>query len=437
MRVEAAFSASQRRRAWLLVGLGLSLLTAPLPALGVELCSGTASDFKLLDPGDDESGLGGTGLSPTRAHEDESGIGGTGRAPDPGDEDSGIGGTGAGPGSGEDDSGLGGTGLFGTFSRVDGGSPETGSSEAKERGPTGSTGRADRVCLNGVEVTIPETLALESSGDGEGPSSLLQGQIAYVEAARLGVDIVAQRVVIAEPGAGQLEAVSKSGRRLIVSGRRVQLAEDATLAQGLDLAAGTWIAFHGSRAPDGTIRATRVDAGVDGETRSIPREFPDRVATWLREADPRWASIEGFVRDLGERPHVAGLALEFPRPRAAAMRERLQVGARVRVGGRLGAGAVLRVEPPPRWLRPTRPDRFVPERPASEPTRPPSTRPAPDARGGNPGRPGPKAGGGNPGRPGPKAAPHRRPDVVRPQRPSVRDMVPEKSPRDVAPPVLR
>lgn len=138
---------------------------APTQAHATEVCSQTPSAFERVDPGDDESGIGGTGLVPSSSgplmarggDDDESGIGGTGRAPH---------------GGSDDESGIGGTGLFGTVLRV------------------------DRLCVNGFEVQVPDTLQIESALSGEGPQTLRVGQIVFIRALRTDSSLIAQRIQI-------------------------------------------------------------------------------------------------------------------------------------------------------------------------------------------------------------------------------------------------
>ena len=177
-------------------------LVAPAHARAAEACTGAPSAFLVLDPGDDDSGIGGTGRSPTPAPRVRSGD----------DDDSGTGGTGQAPGRPDDgDSGIGGTGIFGTVSR------------------------GDRLCVNGFPIEVPQTLTLEASTGASSENRLAAGQVVFVHATRSEDTLVAQRIVLLDDHAGQVEVFAPAERQLIVSGRRVRLAEGLEWGDGLGL----------------------------------------------------------------------------------------------------------------------------------------------------------------------------------------------------------
>ena len=155
----------------------------------------------------------------------------------PGDDDSGIGGTGRAPTKpapstllGDDESGIGGTGIYGTV------------------------GRSDRLCVSGIEIQVPEQLAIESSSaqaqGAAGDRLLAPGQVVFVIAKRSDDGLIAQKILIDEKYAGRIDQLAPDGKTMIVSGRRVRLGLgavlDPVLASGQDaLREGQWIDFHG------------------------------------------------------------------------------------------------------------------------------------------------------------------------------------------------
>jgi hypothetical protein len=323
---------------WIVAGAPI----LPADVVAAEACAGSPSGLLLLDPGDDESGIGGTGRGPDpslRAHagdDEDSGTGGTGHVPRPADDG---------------DSGVGGTGIFGTV------------------------GRGDRLCVNGLAIEVPETLTIESSTEGSSGDRLAAGQVVFVQASRSEDGLVARRIVLLEDQAGQIEVFDPARRELIVSGRRVRLAEDLAWGDALaldSLKAGQWISVHGLIDPDRVLVASRIESGRAGAVRQIDDSEGQRAHRWLAQAGPfEYVSIEGFLTGTRERPRLAGFALELGAAVSDTLRERVQPGSRVRTGGRIDAAGTLRVRPPPRpdSARDTAPGR--PEiRPGSEPAPP-------------------------------------------------------------------
>ena len=415
---------TERRRLLALVIVALLASLSPLPGGATEMCGGGRTDdpIQVLEPGDDDSGIGGTGFGP-----DDSGLGGTGlenaqdesshargdrtqRSAGGDDDDSGIGGTGRGPvvdgpdGAGPVPRGL---GLFGRAEPVERGSADPGG---------GARGRRARVCVSGVEVVIPESLALASSSgaDGHGaPRSLAAGQLVLVEAVRTADGVVAKRIVVARDGAGRIERRDEDGT-LVVDGRRLRLRESTTRAPSLDdadLAPGGWIVFQAQLGPDGELVATRIAPGRAGETRAPDTAFEATLAARLLEARREgridYASVEGFVVGREARPRVGRLELAVPKGTPDAIRRAIRPGARIRVGGRIEGDGVLRVMP----------NRPAPSRPGPMSTRPTDQPPRPEAVPERPKRP-PRDEVGPPPRPV-------RPKAVRDlQRPAVRPRAP-------------
>ena len=362
--------------------LALACVTlSPRSALATRACANTLGPpVVVLESGEDESGIGGTGLGP-----DDSGIGGTGVSPRSsaplrrgGDDDSGIGGTGRGPddsgiggtGRGPDDSGIGGTGLFGPAHPID-------RAEADRRGEGGT-----RVCVSGVEVVIPETLALESSG-GTDPASAARsvpsGQIVFVEAIRTEDGLVARRVVLAEDAAGRIDHVLPDGT-LVVTGRRLALARDTARDPALDaegLEAGRWIRFQSQPTADGVRVVTRVAPGRPGGRHApdaaFERDVPIRLRDLGRTGRIDSVSIEGYLARRGETARIGSVPLsELPTGHAL---ESVPSGARLRIGGRVEADGSVRPSP---VRAPSRPDTIRRRENTDPRAEPPSDPPRPE-----------------------------------------------------------
>jgi len=352
-------------------------------ALATGACASTLGPpVQVLESGEDESGIGGTGrgaedsgIGGTGRGPEDSGIGGTGRGP----EDSGIGGTGRGPddsgvggtgfsprssapllsgddddsgsggtGHGPDDSGSGGTGLFGPAHPID-------PAEPGRRGGGGA-----RVCVSGVEVVIPETLALEYSGGTDPASaaqSVLSGQIVFVEAVRMEDGLVARSVVLAEDGAGRIDHVQPDGT-FVVAGRRLALARDVARDPALGAAgleAGRWIRFQSQPMADGDRLVTRVAPGLPGARRApdaaFERDVPVRLRDLGRTGRIDSVSIEGYLARRHATARIGSVPLsDLP---TGHVLESVPSGARVRIAGRIEADGSVRPSP---VRAPSRPD---------------------------------------------------------------------------------
>ncbi|MFK7897152.1 MAG: hypothetical protein AB8G23_15000 [Myxococcota bacterium] len=121
--------------------LALAMLALAPSARASEACGDTPRAFERLDSGDDESGIGGTGFHPR-------------------------------PPGGDEESGIGGTGIFGTVLRT------------------------ERLCVNGFEIRVPETLQIESATSGDAPSTLSIGQIVFIRAQRTSTGLLATEIEI-------------------------------------------------------------------------------------------------------------------------------------------------------------------------------------------------------------------------------------------------
>ena len=276
-----------------------------------------------------------------------------------------------------------GVGLFGRAEPVPGDKPTKGANGG---------GRGARVCVSGVEVAIPESLALEASGGVDGATasrSVVSGQLVFVEAVRTDDGLVARRVVLAGDGAGRLEGRTEDGA-WIVDGRRLRIGPDTARDPALEVGAlrpGRWIAFQAQLGPDGELVVTRIAPGREGRTRApdtrLESELPERLREGRKRGRIDYAAVEGYVARTGARTRVGRVALSLPARRAGPPERVLRPGARVRVGGRIELDGALRPMPVrPRLPRPSerlappsdRPERprVVPERPPREDARPPA-----------------------------------------------------------------
>jgi len=397
---------------WLTAAFSLALL--PDIAIGAEACGSNGSPFELLDPGDDDSGIGGTGRGETRppsqpapraqraGDDDDSGIGGTGRSPRP---------------AGDDDSGIGGTGIFGTVTRT------------------------DRLCVNGLEIGLPPQLAIEAATGDAAERGLAVGQVVLLRVDAGDEGLIASQIRLYPGLAGRIELLAGDGQWMRVAGRRVVvpggLSRDAPSGVVLDErfgdalpVAGDFVVVHGLPDAEGRLVASRIEPGAAGHTL-----LPDAaLAGWpalLRRFE--YLSVEGYVAGDRDALRVAGLQLTLLDELASIPHQPVRAGARIRVDGRVAPGGVLSVERPPGWTRPLRPSgsERVPgggERDGAssdEGTRTnasgrPASAPAPDAS------PRPNAAAKpSPDRrtptsrdePGGGARPPRRPDVRPPERP--------------------
>lgn len=359
----------------------------------------------------------GPGLHAFEADDEESGTGGTGAAPAPrplrllpdDDEESGVGGTGARPtrvaGGDDDESGLGGTGLLGPIRVLDEGRRGTPRRADEDLGGT-------RIWLNGLEIEIPDALALETTGDAQGANTLASGRMAWVEAQSVDGRLVATRVLLAEDRIGWTEMASRGvpakrrgppgrlreatrptrlpgnmlrnvGRwTLRVSDVRVDVTAETLVHRDVvghaapKFRAGTWVRYQGFAVNEKRFLATRIELAPKGRIIVPETRLDQHVARALRAdpaARPDYVSIEGFVRGTAEGPEVAGLAIALPERAGAEAREAMRPGRRIRVGGVVGADGALRVRPPPRTLRPARPG-------PPDATSAPRGEPAPSAR---------------------------------------------------------
>lgn len=310
-----------------LLGFALAVtleLSLPNQAHAAEACGQAPSAFERVDPGDDESGIGGTGILPhpgapptprapfVARGDDESGIGGTGRAPAP---------------SGGGESGIGGTGIFGTVLRV------------------------DPLCVNGFEIQAPATVKIESALGGDAQSGLNVGQIVFVRALRTDSSLIAQRVQIQRDLAGApwskgppLDLLSIEGfvsdgpHGPQLGGFRLDFGSSSIQPEARDLRPGTRVRATGRPESGGTLRiATLPRPPRNGDVDRIPRlpshphreddtrdtqpVRPEPILKRPERADPQPRPERPEVRPDGVRP-------ERPLPRVIERPEMIERPAR-------------------------------------------------------------------------------------------------------------
>ena len=215
-----------------------------------ETCAGNHA-FELLDRGDDESGIGGTGVSEGRR--DSRGFGPITRL---GDDD--------------DASGVGGTGIFGHITRSDG------------------------LCVNGFEISVPAELVIEGSDGLPTENALAVGNLVWIRAVAQDGQLVARQITLFPEGSALTEAlierVLRRGAGLgylsiegIVAGSRarprlggfeVDLGAETERAAREGLRPGSRVRLGGHLTSDGFFRVARPPwldrPGRDGSERGRP-----------------------------------------------------------------------------------------------------------------------------------------------------------------------
>ncbi|MEM1159886.1 MAG: DUF5666 domain-containing protein [Pseudomonadota bacterium] len=97
--------------------------------------------------------------------------------------------------------------------------------------------------VNGLRVSVPEDLMIETAMGNRPQSALTVGQNLTIEATTTENGLTAMRVRMMHPLIGALEEESEDGRRLIVAGVPVRVEDGATIDQGPDrfvAVSGTW-----------------------------------------------------------------------------------------------------------------------------------------------------------------------------------------------------
>jgi Domain of unknown function (DUF5666) len=181
---------------------------APVPVAGA-VCRVTPEGGPVAD-----RGIGGTGIEKSVA---DRGIGGTGVTPRLADR------------------GIGGTGIVGVI-----------------------TGFAS-ICVDGLEVGVGNDTPVEIDGAAATPAALRAGQVVAIEATSQNGALNATRVVVRHEVEGPIDSQEAGSKAIVVAGQRVSFAAQAWNAGQFGL--GDIVKISGLRAPDGSIVASRIDAG--------------------------------------------------------------------------------------------------------------------------------------------------------------------------------
>lgn len=221
----------------------------------------------------------------------EGGIGGTGVIAE--GDDRGIGGTGV--LAGADDRGIGGTGIVGTI-----------------------TGFAS-ILVNGLEVHLPDGVAVSIDGSPASPADLKVGQLVAVVADEDKERLVAKTVEVRYAVAGPIERMGADGSEIVVLGQRVRIPPETLFGGSRALIPGEAVVISGLRSADGVIFASRIDPRPPG--------MADGVRGTVTRLDASGFNIGGLRVETAGDPRRKGIA----------------VGRRVSVWGG-GRGTVLRAQ---------------------------------------------------------------------------------------------
>ena len=281
-----------------LLGLGFLLLFGVLPAtaFSAEACSPAGLERALVGSGDeDESGIGGTGLHDARPD----------RLNSPGDDS---------------ESGIGGTGIFGTVTNL------------------------DRLCVNGLEIRVPDDVLAQSSNGGANDGQLAVGMVVWIRATQSDEGLVADQIQIHPSFAGQIEMISSNGQEFVISGHKVVLpdaVQRGPMVSSESTTTGHWLVVYGLRDENETLMASRIE--VDQERKA--RAGNQMLVQWLSESGSLHSvSIEGYVSGSPEQPRLAGLELEFAPSTPGIQREAVRPGLRMTAEGRISQEGVFQIE---------------------------------------------------------------------------------------------
>jgi hypothetical protein len=307
----------------------------------------------------------------------------------------------------DDESGIGGTGVIGVF---------------------GTITRTDRLCVNGLEIQIPDQLSILESSGAISEQSLKVGMVVRVRADSSEGGLVATHIQLHPDLAGQIEIIYSGGGEVVISGQRVQIADGARRANPqVSVEAGRWVVVHGLRDPSGRLIASRIEEGKPDQTRNERMS----ISNWLGErSDLRFVSIEGYLGGSRERPRLAGFDLTLDRPQADL---RIEPGARIRVEARVTPDGLVLIGRPqrpsgPAWIEPQ-------QRPAPSTDSPPDSPESPVHPQSTPKHHLPdRSSGTDKGRPPTSPTIDRPPHLPREVPRPIRPAMPPRPPRDAVPP---
>ena len=221
-----------------------------------------------------------------------------------------------------DPGGIGGTGI-----RDGGGIGGTGQRAESELDVYGVITGFASICVNGIELHYDAATPVSVNGAPADPGALALGQVVLVRAAADEKQARARAIQIVEAAAGRVSAVDAGGPVLQLGTQRVRIEAWTVFGTGIarERLAGETVRVSGLPAADGSIVATRVDAGpARGGLAAHPPEF----------GAARF-SVQGYVSELRQHEvRIAGMRFELPREVGAQLeRDRL-----VRVSGRTEGG---------------------------------------------------------------------------------------------------
>ena len=193
--------------------------------------------------------------------------------------DGGIGGTGRVP-AGPEDGGMGGTGVRGEGAAVLSAVP------GESLGIVGVVTGFASVCVNGLEVHVDQTTPVSENGRTAHVGNLAVGQFVSIDARATAGGLRARDIAIVHLVEGPLTV--RPGGGYAVMGQPVDLLENARVDQPAALTPGRMVKVSGMRAPDGQIRATRIE-----------------LAPGLQEA----SVLGDITRNPGEAASIEGLRL--------------------------------------------------------------------------------------------------------------------------------
>lgn len=295
---------SQHRLALVTLGLVFLLGLQPRLAFSTESCAAGRPDRPVAESGD-ESGIGGTGIQDARPD----------RMSSP-DDDS--------------ESGIGGTGIFGTVTNL------------------------DRLCVNGLEIKVPDQVLAQTSNGGATDGALAVGMVVWIRAKQSEDGLVADEIRI-DPGlTGVVESVASEGFGIVISGQTVLLPDEARRAPGVAIESpviGQRLVVYGLRDEREVLVASRIEVAHERDS----SDGSGALARWLAESGPLHSlSIEGYVTGGPEKPRLSGLELEFPASTREIQRASFRPGLRMTAEGRISKEGVFRIERSTRLDRPRR-----------------------------------------------------------------------------------
>jgi Domain of unknown function (DUF5666) len=208
--------------------------------------------------------------------------------------DRGIGGTGIMPNEGRlTDRGIGDTGIglemprFVLRGLTGARGPVTRAPSVGDSGVVGVITGFGSICIDGSEIGLDGTVAVDIDGSGAPGTALRAGQVTAITATTEDGGLRSLHLVVRHAVSGPIERRDDSGSTITIAGQPVVVAPGAWGAGAL--AVGDWVAVSGLIRPDGTISATRFDPMSAG-----------------------WVTLRGRVTREGEMWHIGSTVLVPP-----------------------------------------------------------------------------------------------------------------------------